>query len=392
LDRHNNDKALKPPSDWDPSVVALLNYPDVLAMMNSDLDWTQQLGNAVIAQQADVLNAIQAFRKTVYDAGNLKSNDQQSVKVENQTVIVQSADPQTIYVPEYDPQVVVAPVAVGAPLPYAYSPPYPYYASPAATFATGAVFGAAVGFSIGWASHGIYSGNWGWGGDYGGGNVNVNRTNNVNINNTRLTDAQRTQFNNRVTQNQENAWRPDRTATARQQASLGPRGQAGRVNSADIQSGLAGKRPGTAGGTVSPQARQNAQRGLENRTGGPPNRQPGAGPANRAPAGAAGNRPSPGGGQGQGGTRPAQQPGRPALQQGARPPAQQPARPAFQQPARPAVQQSGGAFSGFQNGGAADRYSNRGAASLRSSNGFAGGGRPQMGGGRPGGGGFHGRR
>lgn len=75
--------------------MALLNYPDVLSMMNRDLDWTQQLGNAVVAQQADVLNAIQAFRKKAYDAGNLKSNDKQSVKVENQAVIVQSADPQT---------------------------------------------------------------------------------------------------------------------------------------------------------------------------------------------------------------------------------------------------------------------------------------------------------
>ena len=299
LDRHKTDASLKPSATWDPSVVALLNYPDVLSMMNDDLDWTQQLGDAVVAQQTDVLNAIQAFRKKVYDAGNLKSNDKQSVKLEDQTVLVQSADPQIIYVPQYIPEVVVAPLAVGAPAPYVYSPPYPYYASPAATFATGAVFGAAVGFAIGWTSHGIYSGNGGWGGYYGSnGNINVNRTNNINVNNARLTDAQRTQFNSRITQNRENAWRPDRTATARQQASLATRNQASRVNPADIRSGLAGQ-PGAAAGSRSPHARQNAQQQAANRGGG----QPGAGISNRTPGTTAANRPSPGGGS------PARQPG-----------------------------------------------------------------------------------
>lgn len=92
--------------------MALLNYPDVIAMINKDLDWTEQLGDAVVAQRADVLNAVQAFRKKVYDAGNLKSDAKQTAQVENQTITVQSVDPQTIYVLQYDPQVVVAPALV----------------------------------------------------------------------------------------------------------------------------------------------------------------------------------------------------------------------------------------------------------------------------------------
>jgi Protein of unknown function (DUF3300) len=358
-------------------------------MMNHDLEWTQQLGNAVVAQQTDVLNAIQAFRKKVYEAGNLKSNDQQSVKVEGQTVVVQSANPQTIYVPQYDPQVVVAPVATGTPPPYGYSPPYPYYASPAATFATGAIFGTAVGFAIGWGSHGIYTGNYGWGGYYGGGNVNVNRVNNINISNTQLTNAQRAQFNSRITQNRENTWHPDRTEIARQQASLGTRGQTPRVNPASIRSGLA-NRPAAAGGSLSPQARQNIQPHVANR-GGVAGHQPVAGPGNRTPGNLAGNHPSFGGGL------PA------AHQTGAGLTNRAPNTFAGNRPSfggshglspssnRIAFQQPGGAFSGFHNGSAANHFSNRGAASLRSANTFAGGPRFQGGGFHAGGGGhaFH---
>jgi hypothetical protein len=344
-----------------------------------------------------VLNAIQSFRKKVYDAGNLKSNDKQSVTTENQTILVQSADPQTIYVPQYDPQTIVAPVGVGAPAPYYYSPPYPYYARPAATFATGAIFGTAVGFAIGWASHGIYSGNWGWGGYYGGGNVNVNRVNNINVNNTQITAAQRAQFNNRITQNRENAWRPDQSAIARQRASLGTGGQAARVNASQIRSGLA-NRPAGTGGNFSPQARQNMQSAIANH-GGVANRQPGAGIGNRTPGNIAANRPSGGGplaNRPAGTDVPNRQPGTGI---GNRTPntfaANHPSfgggqgfnRQGFNQgDGRPAFQSQGGAFGGFQNGAAANRFSDRGNASLRASGGFAGGGGRFQGGG----GGFHG--
>jgi Protein of unknown function (DUF3300) len=81
-ERKSNPKA-EPPKSWDPSVVALLNYPEVLALMNSDLTWTEQLGNAVINQQEAVMDAIQSFRQKVYAAGNLKSNDKQKIEVQS---------------------------------------------------------------------------------------------------------------------------------------------------------------------------------------------------------------------------------------------------------------------------------------------------------------------
>jgi len=354
LARHTANPSAKPPASWDPSVIALLNYPDVVEMMNKDLDWTQQLGSAMIDQQVDVLSAIQDFRKKAYDAGNLKSDPKQTVRVEHQSIVVQSADPQVIYVPRYDPQVVVAPVPAGAPPAYVYSPPYPHYASPAATFATGAIVGATVGFAIGWSSHAVYNGNWGWS---GGNNVNVNR--NVNVNN-----VQRAEFNNRVTANRENAWHPNRNTTARQQNALAARGGAGRVTSGSVRSGLAGRPNGGAPGFA---GRPNGGTAGHSFGGARPaqgaNRQ--AAFANRSPSQGAGHA-ARFGGAGQGGVR-----------------------PSFQQ--RP-----GGAFAGISSGAQANRFSNRGGASLGSANRFAGGGRfgggGGFGGGRFGGGGHGFRR
>jgi hypothetical protein len=124
LEKRKTDPKLQPPKTWDPSVVGLLNYPEVVALMNSDLTWTQQLGTSVITQQAAVMDAIQSFRRNVYEAGNLKSDDKQKVTVEGQTVVIQPADPQVVYVPSYNPQTVV--YAYPPPY-YIYSPPYPYY-------------------------------------------------------------------------------------------------------------------------------------------------------------------------------------------------------------------------------------------------------------------------
>jgi hypothetical protein len=75
-------KALEQQS-WDPSVKSLVNFPDVLNMMNDKLDWTQQLGDAVLAQQKDVMAAVQRLRKKAYDTGNLKTTKEQVVKVES---------------------------------------------------------------------------------------------------------------------------------------------------------------------------------------------------------------------------------------------------------------------------------------------------------------------
>ncbi len=229
LDKQSADPKLTPPKKWDPSVVALLNYPDVVRLMNDDLDWTQRLGEAVVRQQDDVMAAVQSFRRAARDAGNLTSDEKRVVTTEKttekETIILRSADPEVVYVPSYNPTTVVYATAPGAPPPYYYSAPYPYYYSPAATFFTGAVFGTALGYALSWNDNDIYRGD-----------VNVNR--NVNINNQNLNARV-----NRVSQNSENRWRANNTEIGRQEArrtqvAAGGRSVNAPVNSAQIRQGL----------------------------------------------------------------------------------------------------------------------------------------------------------
>ena len=145
---------LKPNENWDPAILALLNYPDVVKLMNDDLDWTQRLGNAVMDQQADVLAAIQAARSEATSAGYLQSNDKQTVVTEQETIIIKSADPEVIYVPIYDPQPVVEHHYVNYPPPV-YSTPYPYYYAPGATFMAGMFVGAAFSYAFDWNNNNI---------------------------------------------------------------------------------------------------------------------------------------------------------------------------------------------------------------------------------------------
>ena len=75
--------------------------------MSTDLDWTAALGEAVVADQGAVLDAVQAFRRKAQSAGNLKSDDKQVVDVEKEIITIVPADPQVIYVPQYNPSTVV---------------------------------------------------------------------------------------------------------------------------------------------------------------------------------------------------------------------------------------------------------------------------------------------
>jgi hypothetical protein len=158
------DKSLAEP------VVKLLNYPVVVKMMSDDLDWTQSLGDAVEVDESGILSAIQTFRNKAQAAGNLKSNDKQTVVVEKEIIIIQSTDPQYIYVPTYQPSTVI--VYSSTPyVPTYYPAPYPSYYypyPPGAAFATGLIFGAAIG--------GAWNTNWG-GGDI---DIDVNKNNTVN--------------------------------------------------------------------------------------------------------------------------------------------------------------------------------------------------------------------
>ncbi|XOV83278.1 MAG: DUF3300 domain-containing protein [bacterium] len=106
--RYREDAAtntdLEPDESWDESVVALLNYPEVLTFLNDDIDWTWQLGQAVLDQQEDVLAAVQTFRDEAYAAGNLGSDERQVVAVDEDVVTIKPADPEVIHVPYYEPE------------------------------------------------------------------------------------------------------------------------------------------------------------------------------------------------------------------------------------------------------------------------------------------------
>lgn len=91
---------------WDASVKSLVAFPNVLHMMNDQLEWTQKVGDAFLAQQGDVMDAIQRLRAKAQAAGNLKSNEQQTIVTQGETIVIQPAQPQVIYVPAYNPTVV----------------------------------------------------------------------------------------------------------------------------------------------------------------------------------------------------------------------------------------------------------------------------------------------
>ena len=123
VDENKNLKgdALKAAVDkqgWDDSVKSLTATPSVLAMMSSKLDWTQKLGDAVLAQQADVMDAIQRLRAKADANNKLQSTPQQKVSKRSegskQVIVIEPTDPQTVYVPYYDPAVVYGGVALSS--------------------------------------------------------------------------------------------------------------------------------------------------------------------------------------------------------------------------------------------------------------------------------------
>jgi len=95
--------------DWDPSVKALVPFPQLLQRMSDDIDWTQRLGDAFLGQEAQVMTSIQTLRTKAYASGNL--DKQQHIKVvrEEKTIIIESASPKVVYLPYYDPQIVYGP-------------------------------------------------------------------------------------------------------------------------------------------------------------------------------------------------------------------------------------------------------------------------------------------
>jgi len=89
--------------DWDPSVKALCHFPRVLSTMSERIGETTNIGNAFLAQEDDVMRMVQELRRKAYDQGHLQSDAQQHVVVEQQTIVIEPANPDVIYVPYYDP-------------------------------------------------------------------------------------------------------------------------------------------------------------------------------------------------------------------------------------------------------------------------------------------------
>jgi len=174
-------KAAVDKQSWDDSVKALAATPSVLSMMSQKLDWTQKLGDAVLAQQPDVMDAVQRLRAKAQANNKLSSTKEQKVTVTQQqgrdVIMIEPAVPDTIYVPYYDPAVVYGGWPYADYPPYYFPPPYGYV--PGAILATGIAFGA--GYALGrWTSGGNY---WGGGLNWGNRNINVNRPVNINTGN-----------------------------------------------------------------------------------------------------------------------------------------------------------------------------------------------------------------
>src|SRR5437763_2275276 len=158
--------------DWDASVQAMAAFPDLVKQLSDNIKWTTDLGNAFLAQQSEVMDAVQRMRVKAKDNGNLKSTEQQKVEtkvIESKSVVViQPSSPEVIYVPSYNPTVVYGAPAYPYP-PIAYPPPG-YYAA-----------GMAISFGVGMAMGAAFGGGWGWGCGWGGGNNNIYVNNNNNF-------------------------------------------------------------------------------------------------------------------------------------------------------------------------------------------------------------------
>jgi hypothetical protein len=181
---------------WDPSVQAMAVLPDAVKRLAGDIQWTTDLGNAFLAQQSDVMDAVQRMRKKAQEKGNLKTGEQQKVETKvvesKQVIVIEQANPQVVYVPSYNPTVVYGPPVYPYP-PVTYPPPGYYAAGVAISFGVGMMMGAA------------FSGGWGWGCGWGGNNnVTINNNNNFNRN-TNVNGGNRANVNGGNRANQLNA-------------------------------------------------------------------------------------------------------------------------------------------------------------------------------------------
>jgi hypothetical protein len=246
---------------FDSSVQSLALYPEVLERMSGNIKWTTELGNAFLAQQSDVMNAVQRMRAKAEGKGTLTSDWHQKVEKKSEegkeVITIEPADPQVVYVPSYDPQ-------------YMYGPPvYPWYDYYYPGYLPGYGYWFGAGIIIG----GIWGGWWG-DCDWHGGDINIDRNNRFN----------RNQVNPLRDRGQGNRWQHNPAhrgnapyADRRTSDKFGNRGQGDRRGQANrpgagnrpSQRSASGKRPGggtakstrpTGGAKAGRSARSNASR------------------------------------------------------------------------------------------------------------------------------------
>jgi hypothetical protein len=115
LARAKSDPSVIDSQPWDESVRALAHYPQLIAWMDDNLEWTQQLGVAFLQQPADVMNSIQRLRERARAAGILVTTPQEQVVVQDNAIEILPAEPNVIYIPTYDPEILYSSATYGGP-------------------------------------------------------------------------------------------------------------------------------------------------------------------------------------------------------------------------------------------------------------------------------------
>src|SRR5438874_2876424 len=278
---------------WDPSLQAMAVFPDVVTRLSANVGWTTNLGNAFLAQQQDVMDAVQRMRAKAQSKGTLKTTEQQKVETETveggqEAIVIEPANPQFVYVPSYDPAVVYGP-------PGDY--PYPAYYYPGYVPGMGLAFGTGLILGAAWANN--------WGNcNWGHGDITINNNNNFNRNNVNnINRGQQGGKWQHSAQHRGGAPYGDRTTAnkyggrARQQPAGGANrtGGAAGLGSGAAVAGGAGNRPGGgAAGNVGAGNRPGGGAGAGNRPGSGTGLGAGAGAGGRPGGGASVARPSSG--------------------------------------------------------------------------------------------------
>ena len=132
---------------WDESVRSLARYPDIIKWLDENLAWTKQLGEAFLAQPAEVMQAIQRLRSRARAAGTLIDTVEQKIVTEGEIILIEPAQPAVIYVPRYDPEIV-------------YVTRSPGWNAPYLSFGLGFATGAWLSYDCDWSGRTIWIGNW----------------------------------------------------------------------------------------------------------------------------------------------------------------------------------------------------------------------------------------